>query len=59
MAVSTDLVTELAATATRGGEQLEGASPQDVLGWALEQWHPTLVIVPSATDPAERTAEAG
>ncbi len=50
MAAPTEMVTELATTATRAGVELEGAAPQDVLGWALEQWHPSLVIASSMGD---------
>ncbi|HVE97555.1 MAG TPA: phosphoadenylyl-sulfate reductase [Mycobacteriales bacterium] len=40
----------VAAVARRAGVALDGASPQDVLGWALEAWHPNLVIASSMAD---------
>jgi phosphoadenosine phosphosulfate reductase len=36
--------------ALRMGEELEGASALEVLGWALERFHPSLAIASSMTD---------
>ena len=41
---------DLATVAARAGDDLEGASPREVLGWALEQWHPKLAIASSMGD---------
>jgi phosphoadenosine phosphosulfate reductase len=40
----------LAATAAAAGAELEGASPQEVLRWALDEWHPKLAIASSMAD---------
>ncbi len=50
--MSADLASraELAAVATAAGRDLEGATPQEILGWALEQWHPRLAIASSMAD---------
>jgi len=39
--------TDLAAVAARAGDQLEGATPQEILRWALDRWHPRLAIASS------------
>ena len=50
MVVTAENRADVAATARRAGAALEGASPQDVLAWALEEWHPNLVIASSMAD---------
>ena len=50
MAAPVALQTELAALCLRAGDELEGAPPQAVLDWALEQWHPDLAIASSMGD---------
>jgi phosphoadenosine phosphosulfate reductase len=50
MAAPAALQTQLAALCLRAGAELEGAAPQEVLGWALEQWHPNLAIASSMGD---------
>ncbi|MDQ6650537.1 MAG: phosphoadenylyl-sulfate reductase [Actinomycetota bacterium] len=42
--------TDLAAVAARAGDELEGATPQEILTWALDQWHPRLAITSSMGD---------
>jgi phosphoadenosine phosphosulfate reductase len=47
----TELVSrDLAALATTAGAELEGATPQDILRWALDEFHPRLVIASSMAD---------
>jgi phosphoadenosine phosphosulfate reductase len=43
-------VDQLRATALRAGADLEGAAPQEILGWALGEFHPDLVIASSMGD---------
>jgi phosphoadenosine phosphosulfate reductase len=40
----------LAATAATAGAELEGARAEDILAWALDQWHPRLAIASSMAD---------
>jgi len=43
-------VATLERTALRAGAELEGASPQDILSWALAEFHPKLCIASSMGD---------
>ncbi|GAC1323771.1 MAG: phosphoadenylyl-sulfate reductase [Mycobacteriales bacterium] len=49
-ALHTDPATDLAAVAARAGDELESATPQEILTWALDRWHPLLAIASSMGD---------
>jgi len=41
---------QLRAVALRAGRDLDSATPPEILGWALDRWHPRLAIASSMAD---------
>jgi phosphoadenosine phosphosulfate reductase len=50
MAAPAEQLPDLEARCLLAGVELEGATPQHVLRWALDQWHPNLALASSMGD---------